>query len=72
MELVRLGAAGCLYNNGDRCAELRIGDRGGGYACELHRMPLAEHWRGGQPVRAKVCSDEAGKDAWSRIMKARG
>lgn len=66
---VRLGAAGCLYANGDRCTSLRADMAG--YVCTRYRVPLAEYWRDGQPVRANVCGDEAGKDSCSRIMRAR-
>lgn len=69
MELIPLGAAGCLDSNGVRCPSLTADLAG--YACAEYRVPLMEHWRGGQPVRAAICADEAEKDAWARIMRAR-
>lgn len=66
---VLLGSSGCISSNGDKCDFLRSDLAG--YACAQHKVPLSEHWRGGQPVRANVCGDESGKDSWSRIMSAR-
>lgn len=69
MELVQLGAAGCLYGNGDRCAGLRSDLAG--YTCDQYRMPLADHCKGGQPIRANLCAEEAEKVAWLRILRTR-
>lgn len=62
MELVQLGAAGCLYGNGDRCAGLRSDLAG--YTCDQYRMPLADH--------CKVGNQFAPTFAQKRLKKSLG
>lgn len=67
-DLPTLGAAGCGEAD-NRCSFRQ--QTPDGFNCAKYRVELAPHHRGGQPWRAKVCTEAASAETWANVMAAR-
>jgi len=65
-----LGAAGCAETGRrNQLCGFCDKDKDGNFKCIKYLVPLKKHHKFDEPWRAKVCSEEAAKDADSKIAK---